>query len=70
LLDTLGIKRVNVVAHSIGGMLATRFSLMYPAAVSKLVLENPIGLEDYSLFVPFSQLTSYTQTKDKLTTNR
>lgn len=53
LLDTLGITKVNVVAHSMGGMLATRFAVMYPEVVSKLVLENPIGLEDYSLFVPY-----------------
>jgi pimeloyl-ACP methyl ester carboxylesterase len=62
LLDTLGITKVNVVAHSMGGMLATRFAVMYPNIVSKLVLENPIGLEDYSLFVPY-------QSTDKLYAN-
>jgi len=62
LLDTLGIKKVHVVAHSMGGMLATRFAVMYPTTVAKLVLENPIGLEDYSLFVPY-------QTTDKLYAN-
>jgi pimeloyl-ACP methyl ester carboxylesterase len=34
-------------------MLATRFTLMYPETASKLVLENPIGLEDYRRFVPY-----------------
>ena len=37
-----------------GGMLATRFGLMYPEAVTHLILENPIGLEDYRLFVPYT----------------
>ena len=36
-----------------GGMLATRFALMYPETTVKLVLENPIGLEDYRQAVPF-----------------
>ncbi len=53
LLDTLGIKEVTVVGHSMGGMLATRFALMYPDVTTRLVLENPIGLEDYRIFVPF-----------------
>lgn len=53
LLDTLGITRVTVVGHSMGGMLATRFVLMYPERVDKLIYENPIGLEDYRLFVPY-----------------
>ena len=47
LLDSLGVDKVNVVGHSMGGMLATRFALNYPDRVEKLVLENPIGLEDY-----------------------
>ncbi|HLL43039.1 MAG TPA: alpha/beta hydrolase [Segetibacter sp.] len=56
LLDSLGITKVFVVGHSMGGMLATRFTLMFPQKVQKLVLENPIGLEDYSAFVPYKSL--------------
>lgn len=54
LLDSLGVKKAFVVGHSIGGMLATRFALMYPEITEKLVLENPIGLEDYRTFVPYA----------------
>ncbi|WP_242510084.1 alpha/beta fold hydrolase [Hymenobacter persicinus] len=53
LLDTLGVKKAVVVGHSMGGMLAARFALLYPEATEKLVLENPIGLEDYRVGVPF-----------------
>jgi pimeloyl-ACP methyl ester carboxylesterase len=53
LLDTLGIQKVNVIGHSMGGMLATRFALMFPQTVEKLIYENPIGLEDYKTFVPY-----------------
>ena len=54
LLDRLGIARVVVVGHSMGGMLAARFTLLYPGMVDKLVLEDPIGLEDYRAFVPYA----------------
>ena len=53
LLDTLRIKEVSVVGHSMGGMLATRFALMYPEMVTHLILEDPIGLEDYRPIVPY-----------------
>jgi pimeloyl-ACP methyl ester carboxylesterase len=53
LLDALGVKQIAVVGHSMGGMLATRFTLMYPETVSHLVLEDPIGLEDYRVIVPY-----------------
>lgn len=56
LLDTLGIKKINVIGHSMGGMLATRFALMYPQTVNKLIFENPIGLEDYKTFVPYHSI--------------
>lgn len=67
LLDSLGVKKVNVIGHSMGGMLATRFALMYPETVSKLVLENPIGLEDYRTFVPFEPTENVEQTELKAT---
>lgn len=53
LLDSLGVKQTIVLGHSMGGMLATRFTLMFPRMVQKLILENPIGLEDYKTFVPY-----------------
>jgi pimeloyl-ACP methyl ester carboxylesterase len=54
LLDYLGVARAIFVAHSIGGMMAARFALMYPEHVERLVLEDPIGLEDYRMKVPFA----------------
>lgn len=53
LLDTLGIAKASILGHSMGGMLATRFALMYPEKTEKLLLEDPIGLEDYRTFVPY-----------------
>lgn len=56
LLDSLKLSQINVVGHSMGGMLATRFALMYPLSVGKLIYENPIGLEDYKTFVPYRSI--------------
>lgn len=53
LLDVLGVSRISVVGHSMGGMLATRFALMYPDLTEKLILVNPIGLEDWKRLVPY-----------------
>lgn len=52
LLDHLGVQTVAVVGHSMGGMLAVRFARSYPERTSQLILENPIGLEDYAQKVP------------------
>jgi len=67
LLRHLGVQQVAVVGHSMGGMLATRFALMYPGMTTKLVLENPIGLEDYRLFVPYKNLEELYQEELKRT---
>jgi len=48
LLRNRGVTRAHVVGHSMGGMLATRFALMFPAFTRSLTLVNPIGLEDWS----------------------
>jgi pimeloyl-ACP methyl ester carboxylesterase len=53
LLDSLRIEKITLLGHSMGGMLATRFTLLYPSLVERLVLENPIGIEDYKTFVPY-----------------
>lgn len=58
ILDTLKIKKVIVLGHSMGGMLATRFALMYPDVTEKLVLEDPIGLEDYKTLTPYQSIDS------------
>lgn len=47
LLSSLGIEHATVIGHSMGGMLATRYALMYPDQTDQLVLVNPIGLEDW-----------------------
>jgi pimeloyl-ACP methyl ester carboxylesterase len=49
LLDTLGIPRAVIVGHSMGGMLATRFALLYPDVTERLVLYDQIGLTDARL---------------------
>ena len=58
LLDTVGVSKVIVLGHSMGGMLAVRFTLMFPQTTSKLVLVNPIGLEDYKVKVPYQPIDS------------
>jgi pimeloyl-ACP methyl ester carboxylesterase len=47
LLDVLGVLRASIVGHSTGGMLATRFTRMFPDRVERLVLEDSVGMEDY-----------------------
>ncbi|WP_226665529.1 alpha/beta fold hydrolase [Microbulbifer aggregans] len=56
LLDTLDVEKVYVAGHSMGGMLATRFALMHPDRAKKLVLINPIGLEDWKRVVPYQSI--------------
>ncbi|MEA9600439.1 alpha/beta hydrolase [Polynucleobacter sp. AP-Sanab-80-C2] len=55
LLKSLGIKQVSVITNSMGGMVGVRFARLYPQTVQKLVLENPLGLEDYSKDIPPQQ---------------
>ncbi|WP_432714453.1 alpha/beta fold hydrolase [Pedobacter sp.] len=67
LISSLGIEKVNILGHSMGGMLATRFALLYPESTQKLLLENPIGLEDYRQIVPYISTEQQYQTELKAT---
>jgi pimeloyl-ACP methyl ester carboxylesterase len=46
LLQSLGLTKVTIMGHSMGGMLAMRFALTYPGMTEQLVVVNPLGLED------------------------
>ena len=46
LLRSLGIEHADIVGHSMGGMLASRFAMLFPAMTTHLVLVNQIGLTD------------------------
>ncbi|CAN4278261.1 alpha/beta hydrolase [Pseudoxanthomonas sp. LjRoot125] len=68
LLEQLGIERATVVGHSMGGMLAARFALQYPQATERLVLVNPIGLEDWKAEgVPWRSIDAW-HAREKKTT--
>lgn len=67
LLESLDVSKSYVLGHSMGGMLATRYALMFPERVTKLLLEDPIGLEDYRKFVPYVTTEEQYQTELKAT---
>ena len=52
LLDHLKVEKVAIIANSMGGMLGVHFARRNPERVTALVLENPLGLEDYKLSIP------------------
>ncbi|HEX3704516.1 MAG TPA: alpha/beta hydrolase [Vicinamibacterales bacterium] len=52
LLERVGVQKAAIVGHSMGGMVATRFALLYPDVTERLVLYNQIGLTDARLQRP------------------
>ena len=64
ILDNLNITSVTVMGHSMGGMLASRFALMYPSLVERLIMVNPLGLEDWKAKgVPYLPIDSIFKTE-------
>jgi 3-oxoadipate enol-lactonase len=43
LMDFLGFEKAHIIGHSMGGMIAQNFTLMYPKKVNKLVLINTLA---------------------------
>jgi pimeloyl-ACP methyl ester carboxylesterase len=67
LMDHLQIATFDIVAHSLGGMLAVRIARATPDRVARLILAAPIGLEDYRLYVPPTPTEKILDSEDKLT---
>jgi len=67
LLDHLQIAKADIVAHSLGGMLAVRIARAYPDRVNHLVLAAPIGLEDYRMYVPPTATEKIIENEERLT---
>ncbi len=42
LMDSLGIEKSHIIGHSLGGMIAQNFAILYPNRVNKLILVNTI----------------------------
>ena len=70
LLDSLNIEQFDVVGHSMGGMLAITFAANYSDSVKKLILINPIGLEDYSKYVEFKDVNFFYERELKQTLDK
>jgi pimeloyl-ACP methyl ester carboxylesterase len=72
LLKSCGANKAHIVGHSMGGMIATRYALMYPSETESLSLVDPIGLEDWKAKgVPYTTVdrayeTELKQTPEKL----
>lgn len=66
MLDQAGAGKVLLVGHSTGGVLAVRFALLYPQRVERLVLVNPLGLNDtLAQGVPYAELGALRQEEAK-----
>jgi pimeloyl-ACP methyl ester carboxylesterase len=46
LLQSLGIAKVTIIGHSMGGMLSARFAASFPDITERAVIYDPIGLTD------------------------
>lgn len=67
LLDQLKLDKVDMVAHSLGGMLGVRLARAHPERIAHLLLAAPIGLEDYRLYVPPVPTEKMIESEDRLT---
>ena len=67
LLMRLNIKNPVIVGHSMGGMLASRYTLQYPNQTKRLILVNPIGLENYLQYVEYKDTEFFYENELKQT---
>ncbi len=68
LLKSIGVSKAIIMGHSTGGMLAVRYGLLFPTDTERLVLVDPLGLEDWrAKGVPWQSLDAQYQTQLKTT---
>ncbi len=70
LLESLGITKVTIIGHSMGGMLAARFAASFPDITERAVIYDPIGLTDPRYEQPWHRAddaykTTMAQTNDE-----
>lgn len=71
LLKSIGVNSATILGHSMGGMIAVRYALMYPEQTEAVVLLNPIGLEDWKAKgVPYQNVDTWYQTELKQSAER
>lgn len=68
MMQRAGVERAAIVGHSTGGMLAMHFALLHPEAAERLVLVNPLGLNDVVAegvpYTPLDTLIAAERAKD------
>jgi pimeloyl-ACP methyl ester carboxylesterase len=64
LLQSLNVTNATIIGHSMGGMLSARYALMFPSQTFRLVLVDPLGLENwFALGVPYQSIDVSYQTE-------
>lgn len=64
LLKSLNITNATILGHSMGGMLSARYALMFPSQTNRLVMVDPLGLENwFALGVPYQAIDVTYQTE-------
>lgn len=68
LLAAIGVLKPVLIGHSMGGMLAARYALAFPADLERLVMVDPLGLEDWQAEgVPFQPIDKAVEAENRTT---
>lgn len=64
LLTSLNISSATIMGHSMGGMISARYALMFPSQTTRLIMVDPLGLENwFAKGVPYQAIDITYQTE-------